>query len=310
VTVAAGRLVRALEAAVETYVREACGQRAAAISYHVLFSLVPFVALLVSVLELVLPGSTHERIASWLVEALPLPSDVAESVEHAIEEPEPPPATFAGLIALLALLWTASGMMASVRSAFGAVWGAGAERPYLRGKLLDAGLLLAAGVLVVSAFGLTVVVQLATETGTEIVNELGREGSGVEALGSVAELVGSFVLALLAFLLLYRVAPPVPVRTRDVLPGAVVAAIGFHLGSAGFAVYLRYFADFDQVYGPLGAVLAFLTLVYLAAAVLLFGAAIAAAWPAAGQPPSRSTPAVSLRRRLVRALRGLVVRSG
>jgi membrane protein len=298
--------VRAVEAAVETYVREACGQRAAAISYHVLFSLVPFVALLVSVLELVLPGSTHERVASWLVEALPLPSDVAESVEHAIEEPEP--ATFAGLIALLTLLWTASGMMASVRSAFGAVWGAGAERPYLRGKLLDAGLLLGAGVLVVSAFGLTVIVQLATEAGTGIANELGREGSGVEALGGVAELVGSFALALVAFLLLYRVAPPVPVRTRDVLPGAVFAAVGFHLASAGFAVYLRYFADFDQVYGPLGAVLAFLTLVYLAAAVLLFGAAIAAAWPAARQPPSRSAPAVPLRRRLVDALRGLVVR--
>jgi membrane protein len=299
--------VRAVEAAVETYVREACGQRAAAISYHVLFSLVPFVVLLVSVLELVLPGSLHERVASWLVDAFALPSDVGESVEQAVEEPEPPPATFAGLVALLTLLWTASGMMASIRSAFGAVWGGDAERPYLRGKLLDAALLLAAGVLVVSAFGLMVVVQLATEMGIRIANDFGREGSGVEALGGFAELTGSFALTLLTFLLLYRVAPPVPVRTRDALPGAVFAAVGFHLASAGFAVYLRYFADFDDIYGPLGAVLAFLALVYVAAAVLLLGAAIAAAWPAAGQP-ARSGPGSPLRHRLARAALGLVSR--
>ena len=39
------RLARAGKAAVRTYTRESCGQRAAAISYHVLFSLVPFAAL-------------------------------------------------------------------------------------------------------------------------------------------------------------------------------------------------------------------------------------------------------------------------
>jgi membrane protein len=308
VTVRGGRLLRAVKAAVETYMREACSQRAAAISYHVLFSLVPFVALLVSVLELVLPGSIHEQVAAWLVDSFPLPGDVAESVEHVIEEPEPPAATLAGPIALLTLLWTASGMMASVRSAFRAVWGSSAGRPYLRGKLLDAALILGAGVLVVSAFGLTVVVQLATETGTEIANDLGGEGEGVEALAGLAELVGSFALALLAFLLLYRVGPSVSVTTREVLPGALFAAAGFHVASAGFAVYLRYLADFDEIYGPLGAVLAFLMLVYVAAGVLLLGAAVAAAWPATRHPPSPGVAPVPLRRRLVDALRGLVVR--
>jgi hypothetical protein len=53
------RLVRAARSAASTYTQTACGQRAAAISYHVLFSLVPFVALLISVLEVVLRDATQ-----------------------------------------------------------------------------------------------------------------------------------------------------------------------------------------------------------------------------------------------------------
>src|SRR5688572_19178505 len=97
--------------------RTACGQRAAAISYHVLFSLVPFVALFVSVVELVLPETTEERVVSWLVDITPLPDGISESVDAAIEDAGPP-ASVVGAIAFAGLIWAASGMMSSVRSAF------------------------------------------------------------------------------------------------------------------------------------------------------------------------------------------------
>jgi membrane protein len=303
-----GRLVRASGAAASTYTRTACNQRAAAISYHVLFSLVPFVALLVSVVELVLPETTEERVVAWLVGAVQLPGDVGESVEEAVEDAGPP-ASAAGAVALAGLVWAASGMMASIRSAFRAVWVSEANRPYLRGKLLDVALVLGAGVLIVSAFGLSVMVQIVTNTGAELAEKVGRDDSATAPLGPFAELVGSTALTFLAFLLLYRVVPTVEVRLRDVWPGAAVAAVGVQVASAGFSVYMTHFADFDDVYGPLGAVLAFLLLVYIAAAVLLVGACIAAAWPlAATAQPAGEGGGVSLRTRLVRAARGLVVR--
>ena len=80
-----------------------------------------------------------------------------------------------------------------------------------------------------------------------------------------------------------------------------------HLASAGFSIYLERFADFDDVYGPLGAVLAFLLLVYVTAVVLLFGACVAAAWPETATTPV-DEETVTLRRRLASAARGLVVR--
>jgi membrane protein len=304
----AGRSLRAAGIAAGTYTRSAGSQRAAAISYHVLFSLVPFVALLVSMLQLVLPETTERRVIDWLLSALSIPGDVGESVEDAVERTAPP-ATLAGAIALVGLLWTATGMMASVRSAFRAIWASDADRPYLRGKLVDLALVLGAGVLVVSAFGLTVIVQLVTETSSEIAERLGGDAAATSALGSLAKLAGSLALAFAAFLLLYRVVPPVAARLRDAVPGAIVATVGFHLASAGFSIYLTRFADFDDIYGPLGAVLAFLVLVYVLAMVLLFGACVAAAWPDSAAEPLAGEPAEPLRRRLMRALRGLVVRS-
>ena len=184
------RISRALEIAASTYVQIAGGQRAAAISYRVLFSLVPFVALLVSVLELVLPETAQQNVVSWLVGVASLPDEFAQSVDAAVKDAGPP-ASATGVIALAGLIWAASGMMASVRSAFRAVWGTEADRPYLRGKLLDLVLVLGAGVLVVSAFGLSLVVQVVTETSSEIAEELGRgrdsgigRGWGERAAGS------------------------------------------------------------------------------------------------------------------------------
>ena len=57
----------------------------------------------------------------------------------------------------------------------------------------------------------------------------------------------------------------------------VASAVAFELCVYGYAVYTTRFADFNSIYGPIGAVLAFLLLVYLLAAIVLLGAETAAA---------------------------------
>ena len=303
------RLLRTARVGGGTYARSAAGQRAAAISYHVLFSLVPFLALLLTILDVVLPGSMHERVVEWLVGVASLPGDVATSVEGAIDHAGTP-ASVAGAVALVGFVWAASGMMAAVRSAFRAVWDSEVDRPYLRGKLLDGALVLGAGVLILTAFGLTIVVQVATDTSTEIAGELGFGERATGGIGALAQLGSSLALAFVAFTLVYRVVPPVPIRTVDVLPAAALATVGVHVAGAGFSIYLDRFADFDDVYGPLGAVLAFLLLVWVSSAVLLLGACVAAAWPLTAAPVhAEPGPELPLSTRLRRAAGGLIFRN-
>ena len=213
----------------------------------------------------------------------------------------------AGAIALAGFIWAASGMMGAIRLAFMVVWGGDVRRPYLRGKLLDGALVLGAGLLILTAFGLTIVVQVATATSTKIADELGLGERASGGIGALAQLGASLALVFAAFALLYRVVPPVPVRLLDVLPGAAFATVGVHLAVAGFSVYLDHFADFDDIYGPLGAVLAFLLLVWVTAAILLVGACVAASWPKAAQPVLVEAEG-PLTARLARAAKGLIVR--
>ena len=132
-----------------------------------LFSLVPFVALFVAIGELVLSEQTQGRVAEWLTEALPLPEGVQEGVENVIAD--------AGTAASIA------GIVGAPRAALGGdrdddVDSSGVQgnlgRP--RGRPVPArqavsivALVLAAGVIAVSAFGLTVIAQFVASASTE-----------------------------------------------------------------------------------------------------------------------------------------------
>jgi membrane protein len=271
------RLVRTFREAFRTYSRADCSQRAAAISYSALFSFVPFVVLLVSLVELVLPETWQRRFVAWLVGTIQLPGDLDTSVNTAIAGAGGT-ASLASLVALVGLLWGASSMARSIRSAFFAVWDVEADGSYVRGKLRDLALVLAGGLVVVGLFAISLLAQLAAAVGERAREELGAGGDG-SGLASAGQVVGSIALSVVVFAALYRFVAPVETRLRDVVPGALVAAVGFQAATAGFSVYLDRFAHFDEVYGPLGAVFAFLLLVYVMAMVLLFGAAVAAAWP-------------------------------
>ena len=100
------------------------------------------------------------------------------------------------------------------------------------------------------------------------------------AYGPVPEwLVGSleqatlFVALSVALLPLYALLPPGRLRLREVLPGALIAATGWVLLRFGFELYAAYAAEY-QVYGVLGALLLFITWLYVGALTVLLGAVV------------------------------------
>jgi membrane protein len=267
-------LLDAARVGASSWSRHATSQFAAAIAYRVLFSIVPLLTLVVVILDLVLPSDARADTVDWLFGALP-GNEVEESINRSVRSASLG-VSAVGVVSLGVLLWSASGMMASLRAATRMIWEAEAGRPFIGGKLIDLGLVVGAGVLLLATFGLSVIVQ--------IIVSLGRDASGAIGLGSgrvfavLVEESVALAVSFVVFLLLYRLLPPVRVQFRDLWPGALVAAVGLQLGVAGFAAYLR-FSDFNAIYGPLTAVFGLLVLVYLAAVVLLAGAEVAAAWP-------------------------------
>jgi membrane protein len=261
-------------AIMRAYGRHAGSQLSAAIAYRVLFSLVPFAALLLSILDVVLPPSSREQFVNWLFDEVP-GDDLESSIDRALAGSSAS-APIVGLVALALLLWGASGMMASIRIAFRLIWEGDVGPTYVRSKLRDFALVAVAGVLVIGAFALSILARVVVETGSELSDALGWTG-GATAFSSLAEVASSTLVVFAALLALYRFVPPVRTPVALLWPSALAASIAFELTVYGYAVYATRFASFSTIYGPIGAVLAFLLLVYLLAAIVLLGAETAAA---------------------------------
>jgi YihY family inner membrane protein len=83
--------------------------------------------------------------------------------------------------------------------------------------------------------------------------------------------LGSLLVTFLLFSIVYKFMPNAYVTFRDTIPGAVIGGLLWESAKYGFAWSVNYF-HYDQIYGPVGAVVAVLTWGYVSSLVLLFGA--------------------------------------
>jgi membrane protein len=258
--------------AIDGYGRHACGELAAAIAYRILFSLVPFVALLAALL----PEDARVDVVAWLLDAFP-GATVEQGVEQQLASAGTP-TSLTGLIAFGTLIWTASGMTRSLRVALAVVWEVDARPAFVRAKLRDIAALGVLAALVLGVFALSLATQIAVQAGAGITDALGL-GRAAGVLTRVTELAVTAGATFAALLIVYRLAAPVATPLGRVWLSALVTAVAIDVGVAGYAFYLVQIASFDTIYGPLGAVLAFLALLYIAAVLVLFGAELIVAGP-------------------------------
>jgi membrane protein len=291
-------VARALPQAIEELFRDRCPQYAASISFHVLFSLFPLTILLVSIFGLVLQDDDlRARVVDELLSVLPVSVSGEEDVRRTIEQIASPLSAI-GLVSLIALLWGASGMMASMRVGLEAALEVERGRPAAHAKLLDFLLVGIGGILVLVVIGLSAFVAFFSRVLDDVASRI-----GVDATLAGVFLRDGLQLVLIAVmaLLLYRVVPAGRLTSRGALAGAILTAIGIW-GAARLLAFFFDFSRYNVIYGSLAGVMAFLFFVYVAALILLLGAEFANAW---SRPPGPPGPPFGIR--LKGFLRGLVV---
>jgi len=287
---------RALPRAVEDLFRDRCPQYAAAISYHVLFSLFPLTILFVSVFGLVLQNDDlRQRVINELYDVLPVSESGKENVQNSIEGIATPLSAI-GLVSLVALIWGASGMMASVRLGLEAAMKVDRGRPAAHAKLVDFLLVAGAGLLLLLVVGLSAFQAFFSDLVDRAAASVGIDAnpSGL-LLRDVFQLLVIFIMALL----LYRFVPARRLHHHGALAGAILTAIGIW-GAAKVLAIAFDFSHYNLIYGSLAGVMTFLFFVYVAALILLLGAEFAFAWSQPSGPPGPP-----LRHQLFGFVRGL-----
>ncbi len=189
------------------------------------------------------------------------------------------------IVSLLLLVWSALRVFRTIDTAFGMFYNTVGDGGIV-GKIRDA-------LLVAVLLGGGLAATVGAGIGVSFVSDLPLNGF-IAPLLLVIPLV-------LAFLPVYYVFPDTDVTVREVLPGTVVAAVGWVLLQTGFQVYMAYGGGQSQVYGVLGAILLVFTWLYLAALVLLVGVAVNVVLgnrtrAALASPPSRTDVSVRLDR--------------
>jgi membrane protein len=244
---------------------------AKAAAYSALLSFFP----LLTATATILVDANAEAISRILARALfeVVPPGTESLVEYQLTLRGARPSTLLVAASLISI-WAATGFIASLMEGFRAAYHIPVGRSVLRERGI-ATLLVFAGV--APLLGASALIVLGERVERRVLEWLGVIPAGAQLQGWV-ELAGVLVrygIALGAVMLvtaaLYRYGPNRPQRWRLVFPGAVLATLLWLPATLGFAWYVRNIADYNLLYGSIGAVIALLVWMYVLSAIALIG---------------------------------------
>lgn len=265
-------------------------QYAAAISYKAIFSIIPLLTFAVTVIGVVLrDDSLRQELIDAIVEDLPLDEEAGVDLERIFTE-IPSPWSLLGVVSLLFLLWSASGVMGSLRIALTVASDAPPKGTYAHRKLIDFGVVVALTVLILVAAVLNIVHRTLSQWTDEIFQELDAVRLGGVVQSSVSGFFLPAFLLVAASVFIYWFVPPVRAAWRYLAPGAVLAGISLQAIQLVLAWWLGWSASNDLPSGVIGAVLGFLLTVYISAMAFLVIGELIYAWAGRNTPPRHGQP--------------------
>lgn len=241
---------------------------AAGVAFYGLFSLFPMIAAFVSLYGLIAdPGIINEHLAAM---SGVLPGGAVDVVGGQVERIASQPGGrlgFSFLTGLAIALWSANAGVKALFDALNVAYGEEEKRSFLALNVQSLAFTLAAMAAVAIALGAVVIVPLA-------INLL-LPGAPIGRVLSLARWPLLFILVVAGLAALYRFGPSRDVaQWRWLSPGSIFAAVVWLVASIGFSWYAANFGSFNETYGSLGAVVGFMTWLWISAAIILVGAEV------------------------------------
>lgn len=248
-----------------------CFNVAKGAAYSALLAFFPVLTSITAILVQANAEAVSRTLSDLLFEIVPPGSEVLVKYEFTVRGQRP-----VGLIVVAAILsiWAASGAMISLMDGFQAAYRIPSGRPFLKQRGVAALLVL---IVAIPAVFASLLILFGARTERYL---LGWAGFGAD-MGQVREsviMLGRLVRYAIAFgtisgvaALLYYVGPNQPMKFRSVWPGAMLSTVLWLLATMGFAWYVRNIANYNVMYGSIGAVIALLIWMYLLAIIALYG---------------------------------------
>jgi membrane protein len=242
---------------------------AAGISYYLLLSLFPALALLSAVLSyLPFQNGLHEATS---IMGYVIPPQVMTLIEELLTRITPHRGALLSL-GLITTLWLASIAFKGLILGLDMVHGSNVQRPLWVTRLLALALTLAVGILLLIGVVLT---SIGPALWAHFSMPTPNESQWLR-LGPFLQWTVSALVLFTAIELLYVLGPSQPVSKRVTVPGAVAATVIWLVLASALGFYLHHFGElkFATFFGFLAAPAAFMTWLYCSATTILIGAEI------------------------------------
>jgi membrane protein len=238
----------------------------AALAYYTAFSLAPLLVLIFSIASLIwtgrgeAAGAITDKFTSLI--GAQAGSAVREILANA---PSTRTASWATIISVVILLFSASSAFGEMQDALNEIWDVPPQRQaflaMIKGRVLSFAM--------VSILGFLMLVSLAAST---VIHALKKILVGFPGFGwDMANEAISFLVFTALFAAIFRVLPNAPLTWRDVLPGALFSTSLFIVGKLLLAWYIGFSSTFTA-YGAAGSFAIILLWVYYSAQILYLGA--------------------------------------
>jgi membrane protein len=239
---------------------------AAGITFYTLLALFPAIAALVSIYGLFANPETVQQQVQALSGVVP--GGGMQIIEEQVTRVASQPSGALGwgvALGLLVSLWSANAATKAAFDSLNVVYEEEEKRGFVKRTLVTLAFTL--GFLVFALLAMAAVIVLPVALGYL---GLGSTGEWLLRIGRWPLLAVAVALVLAA---LYRYGPSrEAARWQWVSWGSVVASVLWLLGSLGFSWYVANFGSYNETYGSLGAVIGFMTWIWISATVVLFGA--------------------------------------
>lgn len=245
------------------------GSMALALAFATFSSLFPLILFIISLLTFVLnPKDASDFVLTRLPNIGGSDAAVLQKTISDIVASKGAGTGLAAIIGLLSLMFSASGVFATLQTAINRAFDCTKAGSLIKDKVIAFLLVL----------GVAAVMLISTAIST-VLNGIQQGTAGIigqfPLLWQIISLIVSLGLMTGILTVLFHTLPRCSVDWQDVWPAAALTAIGWEVFRQIFAYYLGHFANYQAVYGALGSIIAVQTWILFSSMILLYGAEFA-----------------------------------
>jgi membrane protein len=246
----------------------------AGLAFFFLVTMIPLLLLGVSMVGFVLTSEqAAQEVVGQLTKNFPVyRGEISRALLRIIET-----RARSGVVGTMILIMFSTPLFSASRLVLHRVMGLKVRRGVVRGMVVDAFMVILLGMLLFAMTAIT----WAFYWFQVFVLAPAQLPSGWLAATTLAF---SLVLSMLMFYLGYRFVPVRRMRPGPALAGAALATVLWEIAKQLFRIYIKQFGVYDQIYGPLGVLVALVMFVYYSAVVFVVGGAFAASLDAPRSP--------------------------